>query len=198
MTENDPNNARIRWHDLTKQDWKDFPTLPGLHLSFRRTGWRSCALIAGDATVWASCRRGYFTSPRAEIKARGHTYVWRQVGERRDLVRDLVDATSGTPILRITGRHTYLHDRTRVDLSDHTTLVLPVRGTENDTAVMSAVDQSKNVHIRYRISRRLLFTLMDIEVVVSPGAQSLPGIEVVIAVTASCLPRYLAKPGGGA
>jgi hypothetical protein len=120
--------------------------------------------------------------------------MWRQVGEPRDYVRDLVGATSGTPVLRITGRHSYMRDGTSVDLSNQATLALPVRGTECKTAVMSAVDPSGNILIRYRISRRL-HTLKDIQVAVSPDAKSLPGIEVVIAVTASCLRAYLARPG---
>jgi hypothetical protein len=189
-------STKRRWSAQVGQEWADFPTLPGSHLSFRHTGWRSWAPVAQDGSVWASCRGGFFSSSRATILSQGRSYVWRHVGTRQDWIRDLVDVESDALVMRVTGRPTYMRYATKVQLSDHTSFTLPLRGDKHKTAVMSAIDQSGNVLVRYRMKGTPWIPppCRWIEVVVSPDAHSLPRIELLCAVTAMRVALLI--PGG--
>jgi hypothetical protein len=130
--------------------------------------------------------------------SRGRSYEWQLVGTRQERCRDLVDAESGARMMRVTGQHIRGHAGTTVELSDRTVVTLPVRAVSVKIAVMSSVDQAGNVLIRYRMkSIPWLSPLRQVEVAVSPDAASLPGIELLSAVTACCLPRYSSGGGGG-
>jgi hypothetical protein len=68
---------------------------------------------------------------------------------RREWVKDLVDVTTGAPILRTSGRHHNGRATTRVVLADRSHLTFPVRPRQRHS-LMSAVDEAGNHLIEYR------------------------------------------------
>jgi hypothetical protein len=195
-----------------RADWRQFPELPGTHLSFRRSGRGSYELVTSNDSVWAASTGGHFSRPKSTIRVRGRAYRWQLVGPSLGRVRttaeafgtptgrerEVVDATTNLPVLHMTGRHFSLQCGTRVVLSDGSAISLPVRGNRPGNAVMAAIDERGAVLIQYRLLRPKSFRpYQNVEVVVSPEARSVPGIELLVAVTAHCLLTYPAPTGGG-
>jgi hypothetical protein len=195
-----------------RADWRAFPELPGTHLSFRRTGRGSYELVTSNDSVWAASTGGHFSRPDSIIRVRGRSFRWQLVGPplsktRRTVealgpatgrAREVVDATTDLPVLHMTGRHFALKCGTHVVRSDGTTIALPARGNRPGNAVMAAIDQRGTVLIHYRLlSPNSFRPYQNVEVVVSPEARSVPGIELLVAVTAHCLMTYPANTGSG-
>ena len=172
-----------------KAAWHDFPELPGRRLSMRKTGRRTYELVNDDSRTIATCSGKASRRFPLTITTQGRTYAWRRVGERRLMasarVRELVNVATNAPVLRMRGTHFDHSAYTRITIGQHE-LQFPVVGTRQ-LALMSAIDQSGNSLIEYRLDsteRRSRFDNFGwAEVVVNPAAMTIPHIELVVAVS---------------
>ena len=93
-----------------ESEWSLFADLPGKHLLYQKTGWNSWEWInRGTRGIeMTSTYNGFGPKPKT-ISYQGGTYGWQRVGRRRVLVenrvRDLVNLTTRSPLLRRSGRH---------------------------------------------------------------------------------------------
>jgi hypothetical protein len=196
-----------------ERQWRTFPDAPGTHLSWRRVKGRAWELVSHRGSVWATLRLkgGGFGSgsERCSIEVKGRTFEMTRGAwgggttdyGRRDLVNSAGDA-----VLRRSSMHFDRIDDARVWLLDHGTFTFPVTGPY-PFALMSAVDESGNTVIRYRlraarfarIATNWGYGRMKVEIVINPQALSIPMIELLAAVTSEFLPAYFRfeSRGGG-
>jgi hypothetical protein len=167
-------------------------------------------LVTSEGSVWASYDKWHSTDLKSSIVAGGHTYKWRQVSgpSTKDSIlkwlggtkgpdddtRDLVDAVTSRQALRVIGHHGYCKATMQVISPGHT-IELPVRGRKPKNGMMSAIDESDNHLIEYRLnySRNGGFNANPnsrVEIAVTPIGMSLPGIQLLVAVTFGCLSSY--------
>jgi hypothetical protein len=190
-----PSKKQLRRlaREQLETDWKNFPDLPGTHLSRKKTWQSTEPLLGPDGDVRVSLSGGMWRKP--SYHADGRTYQWRQVRNAKSegkLVKDLLDVTTDVPILRMSGRHFAGKATTRVVLADQTILWFPVR-LRHRHSLMSAVDEAGNHLIEYRWGQ---FKPTVTEVVIHPSAIAIPHIEVVAAISLSLLERILEHPSG--
>ena len=177
-----------------ERDWRNFPNLPGTHLSMRKTWRRDEPLLGPDGKVRVSLSVEFWRS-RVSYHSDGRTYQWRRVRNARSegkLVKDVVDVTTNVPILRMSGRHYSGKATTRVVLADHTSLKFPVRLRQRHS-LMSAVDEEGNHLIGYRWEQ---FKPTVTEVVIHPSALAIPHIEVIAAISLRLLEAINEHPSG--
>ena len=132
------------------------------------------------------------------IKAQDRTYRWQRLGHKipgRQFsgVSELVAVEGEESVLRTEGLHFSYKAGTRVTLSDQRSFALPVSGRNQNTAVMSAVDDSGHTLLLYR----LVPSQGCVEVVLSPGATVTPETILLILSTVTCLRFYFQTGGGG-
>ena len=177
-----------------ERDWRNFPNLPGTHLSMRKTWRRGEPLLGPDGNVRVSLSESWRW--RVSYHSDGRTYQWRRARNARSegkLVKDLLDVTTNVPILRMSGRHYAGKATTRVLLADHTILRFPVRLGQRHS-LMSAVDEAGNHLIEYRFGQvKPIVT----EVVIHPSALAIPHIEVIAAISLHLLETINDHPSGG-
>jgi hypothetical protein len=183
--------------EVNETEWRSFAGLPGLHLSLRRnTGRFDLVLPSGE--IVASCQRGNFGSRNSIIQAQGKTYGWRRIGGWKQFgaggssrIFELWDLATNEPLLRqISTHHNFIAD-SRVIVGQHT-LTFPVIGRRRERSLMSAVDESGTGLIQYRFERP-----KPVEMVIRPAAQTIPGVEILAAVSSTYLPSYFETGGGG-
>jgi hypothetical protein len=194
--------------ERVERDWRDFPNLPGRHMSWRKAG-RGCWQLIVESNGVVSVRREkkrprllrFSTSsvPRCySFTSQGQTYGWQRVGKRRmaagSRVADLVNTATNTPVLRITGVHYNDYAGTLVRLwAGQRSILFPVRSSEK-CALMSAVDDSGHSLVEYR---RRHESLLGVDAVINPNALTVPHIELLVAVTAQLFNGYFSHPSGG-
>jgi len=195
-----------------ERDWRDFPNLPGKHMSWRKAG-RGCWELITDSNGAVSVRREdrllrttveplpelqWLSSRPHTFTSQGRTYGWQRVGKRRIVaasrVADLLNTATNAPVLRITGVHYNGVDATSVRLADQREIRFPVRG-HNKCALMSAIDDSGNSLVEYR--NRDASPLAFPDAVINPNALTVPQIELLVAVSARLLWTYFQHPSGG-
>ena len=186
-----------------ERTWHDFPNLPGTHLSFRHVGERRywdlsgiSELVAADGSVlgtreWAGLGGRWL---KVVIKVQDRTYRWQRLGHKipgrhYNGVSELVAVEGEESVLRTEGLHFSYKAGTRVTLSDKRSFALPVSGRNQNTAVMSAVDDSGHTLLLYR----LVPSRGCVEVVLSPAAVVTPEAVLLILSTVTCLSLYF-KP----
>jgi len=133
----------------------------------------------------------------------GHVSIWLrsdadiQSGLMRLADWELVDST-GTQVLRMVNHHFGQNPRTQITLANQATFNFPVRG-HFKAAVMFAKDSGTHRSlISYRLTAKRPPTLAitsrrqnySVEIVVSPEAQSLPAVALLVAVSAHLLREY--------
>lgn len=205
--------------DEVESDWQNFPNLPGRHLTVKKAGRGSWELVndVNGAVVVTSRQKRFrpeqmFTYHRA-FTYQGRTYKWRRLGKKelatnsqsgKNLVwpasMDLVNVATGVAVLRSDGHHFDRRAGARVYLTGRGELSFPVRGRTGTRALMSAVDESGNTLIQYRISsweRKGIFPCPVTEVVLCPIASTIPQIELLVAVSSKWLFNYFVRSGGG-
>lgn len=179
-------------------EWRGFPDLPGKHLYLRKSGWSSWELVNdGTGMVEVRCASSAFARfPKAVIH-QGRTYEWRRVGKRQlvanSRVRELVNMTTKSPVLRRSGVHFNGRAGTRISLAG-TEFIFPVRG-RRASAVMSAVDRLGNHVIEYRSTKRQ--SKLTTEIVISPNALTIPQIQLLAFVSSRLLFDFFQSGGGG-
>jgi hypothetical protein len=211
MSRGDPSGRRSRRaaRKLLSEEvgaaWHNFPNLPGDHVSMRRAARGSWELV-NDSSGSVSVRCAHKTSVGVPhtVTSQGRTYVWRPVAKRKGLassrVEDLVNLSTNAPVLRMSGLHSNYRAGTRLTLVGQRELRFPVKGY-SWRALMSAIDESGNSLIEYRLVPSKRRSLLDryawTEAVVSPTALTIPDIEVLVAVSSTFLLGYF-QTGGGA
>lgn len=176
---------------------KHFPTLPGIHLSLRKSKWNAWQLVASDGALWAVCRFSrtsypHFSSQRwGSIVVRGESYRWRKVETRSRMSYDLVAESSAEPVLRMSGSHYNRQANTVVDLVGQGSYRFPVSGQ-----MMLALDASGNRLAHYRRvwtlpnGQNTVRQRPQCDVVVSDRGKSIPGFEFVVAATTPLVRRF--------
>jgi hypothetical protein len=191
--------ARAMWGDQVEKDWRDFPNLPGKHLSWRKAGRRCWELVADPNGAVSVRQEANIRSVRSHIlTSQGRTYRWQRVGGRKFVaasrVADLVNTATNAPVLRLTGVHINGVDGTSVSLGNRE-IRFPVRGHKK-CALMSAVDDSGNSLVEYR-TVPATNNSRAVEAVINPNALTVPQIELLVAVSTGLLSGYFIKTGTG-
>jgi hypothetical protein len=215
--------------------WRDFGQQPGTHLwwgdlELRTAAQQTLASLRGlarpDRPITASASGRSFTLRRtdaatsvfpgsAELAADsardydGH-YAKTRRSQLRELVgekvRELVDE-AGIPILCISGLNLGWRAFARITFPDQRWLRFLVRGTRKANAIMTAVDQSGNMVVRYRLTDKGLKLRLKsyfgaagpIEIAVRPDWELTEERMLAIAISAPWLDSYFPAPeaGGG-
>ncbi len=181
--------------------WHNFSTRLGKHLSMRQTGQDSWELVT-DSTglVGTTCAHKASTRVPHIVTSQGRTYIWRKVGRKRVLARhrvvDLVDVATNSPVLRMSGLHLNCRAATRLTLVGQCELRFPVTGRKRH-ALMSAIDESGNSLVDYRLVPSQFGSDAWTEAVISPKAMTLPHIELLVAVSSPFLLEYFQPDAGG-
>ena len=187
-----------------EREWQSFPELPGTHLLWRRTGLFAVDLLAPNGDVWASvdCPKWY-ADHGAVISALGRTYEVRRIGKSRDLVKELVEVANDATVMTMTGIHYGGRATTRLSTPDDLSLTFPVTGSNAPRATMSAVNDAGDRLVRYRVNKPKggvwaigpVLDLIPVEVVVMDGAESIPSLALLIAVTSGYVRSFFRSPG---
>jgi DivIVA domain-containing protein len=106
---------------------------------------------------------------------------------------ELLDET-GTPILYTSGMNFDLHAGAVLMFPDQRRLRFPVRGTQRNVAIMTAVDQAGNRVARYRFARTGFRP--PVEIAVHPDQQLTEELALAIAVSVPWFGSYFKHPGG--
>lgn len=201
-----------------EEDWFSFRSFPGEHRCLRKTGWNSWEYInenTGTVEIRFSSNFNSLLLPYSVFTSRllrsvsyqDSTYEWRRVGKRKLLadsrVRNLVNVRTGSSALRRSGVHFGGRAHTKMVLGERE-FTFPIRG-EAPHAVMSAVDESGNRTVEFRLSSQLEYRLKSqkewgwkgwfgrqIDVVVSPQALTVPHIHLFAAVSSRLIWDYFA------
>jgi hypothetical protein len=197
-------------------EWARFPSLPGTHLILNKVERQIWQLVATDGAVWASCDRPDFAGPKSVISAGGWTCRWVQVTKssmgdvalktigaiikRADDARDLIESSTYTQVLRITGHHFNRKANSYLTMSDGTIIRLPVSGWNPKNGMMKATTESGTTLVHYRLnysrnSRLYVNANNLVDVTVSPLGLSFPGIQFVGAATCQSLSSYYSSGG---
>jgi hypothetical protein len=202
-----PRKEEVRNLAEVERDWRDFPNLPGKHLSWRKSG-RGCWELITDCNGAVSVTRESQSILRGAIlgassrsyifASQGRTYGWQRVGKRKVMVvsrvSDLVNTATNAPALRVTGVHYNGVDRTSVSLAGQREIRFPVRG-HKECALMSAMDDSGNSLVEYRLVGGT--NKVAVDAVLNPNALTVPNIELLVAVSAPFVNYYFVHPSGG-
>jgi len=108
--------------------------------------------------------------------------------------RELVDET-GTPILYADGQHYDHGDGACITFPDQRWLKFPVRSTELENAIMTAVDQAGNKVARYRSLP--VPGPLGCEITVHPDQELTTELVLALVISAPWLPSYFTSSGGG-
>jgi DivIVA domain-containing protein len=108
-------------------------------------------------------------------------------------IRELLDET-GTPILYATGQHYDYGAGAYITFPDERWLKFPVRSTEMENAIMTAVDQAGKV-ARYRSLP--VPGPLGCEITVHPGQQLTTELVLALVGSAPWLRSYFESSGGG-
>jgi hypothetical protein len=122
---------------------------------------------------------------RAAQDAAGH--FAKPAHGRPPSVRGLVDE-AGTPILYISGRNIYRRALFCVSFPDGQWLRFPVRGTNAENAIMTAVNQAGNKAARYRMNGKRF------EITVNPGQHLTDELAIAMAISARRVKGYFITP----
>jgi hypothetical protein len=159
--------------------WRGVADLPGTRLR-RASGWTN-KIIDTDGQVLMACR-----SNTLRVAASGQVF-------RNDSSRaEIVDATTGVPVLRWIGSHSYRHAGAVVLGPGQRWLSFPIQGSRLRDAVMRAVDESGTGVLWFRKTQRAV-----VEAVVSPDRGISPEILCLIELAARWLGVYFTPPVGG-
>jgi hypothetical protein len=161
-------------------------------------------LLDPNGRVWASVDcPSWYTDHGAVINAHGRRYRVRRIGKSKDLVRDLVDIATDATVMTMTGTHYADRATTRLRMADGLSLTFPVTGSRT-RATMSAVNEAGDRLIRYRVNkpRRGIWAigpvldLIPVEVAVADGAETIPNLALLIAVTSGYVRSVFRRPSG--
>ena len=180
-----------------ESEWRQFPGLPGTHLTLKKSGWHSWEYEnAITGVVEMRCESSSRIRFPKSVSYEGRTYAWRRVGKREFMqaarVRDLVDVGTESSVLRRTGRHFDRKAGTRI-VTSGTELSFPVTG-RRECAVMSAIDGSGNSLIEYRsIKWKSKWTS---EIAINPESLTVPQVYLIAAVSSRLILDFFANAGG--
>jgi hypothetical protein len=188
-------------------EWLAFPNLPGKRFSMRKARRGTYELVDEESGVaTAECRHTVLRRFPRTVTNQGQIFAWRRVGKRQFLaerrVVDLVNDSTNAPVLRLSGIHMDLKAGTTLIMNGQGPLHFSVRGAPSG-ALMSAIDESGNSLIEYRLVRSKRQSRFDYfgwtEVAVSPTAQAFLHIDLAVAVSRQFLWSYFqsSKKGGG-
>ncbi len=172
---------------------RHFAALPGTHLSLRKSKRTTWDLATSEGIVWAKCQGGTFTHFHQlwrSIRIQDESYRWRGVGTSFRRTHHLVARSSAETVLRMTGAHFNKRANTRVELVGQGSYEFPVARN----GIMSTLDETGDCLAQYRLNRARFDPRKQIEVVVNSTGRSIPGFELVIAVSTLFLPRYFEAP----
>jgi DivIVA domain-containing protein len=211
------DQARDRkWKCLAREcadAWRDFGQQPGTQL---RWGWTGrypysvmhAELYTAEGQTVASARSRWPAWPRpTTVSTGGRTFTWKPVTgstlpgiaiirELLDLdpARELLDET-GTPILYTSGKNFNFRAGACITFPDQRRLKFPVRGTELENGIMTAVDQTGNKIARYKGIHD--GSPMGNEITVHPGQQLTNELVLALVISAPWLDEFFASSGGG-
>jgi hypothetical protein len=160
-------------------EWRGIADLPGTRLR-RASGWTS-KIVDSDGQVLLA-RRGN----TLRVTASGQVFRMDADAE------EIVDATTGVPVLRWIGSHRYHHAGTVVLGPGQRWLRFPIQGSRPRDAVMRAVDESGTGVLWFRKTQRAV-----VEAVVSPDRGISPEILCLIELAADWLAVYFVRSSGG-
>jgi len=203
------------WHGLSreerrqlaaenKNDWLEFPGLPGTHLMWRKGESGSWELVSGGGAVWVTRRKN-------SITASGQNYAMHHIlkSKRRNFILDrilrweLVDS-AGSTVLSWTGGHYKGNAGTVLSIGGRS-YAFPVRGSKyNAKTVMPAVEVggSGSPIALFRLTCGWYRAAQGrnprpVEVVVSPDSLPDHQMALVVAVASPWLRSWFDSPGSG-
>ncbi len=178
-------------------DWNLFADLPGKHLLHLKTGWNSWEWInlSTRNVEMTSVHNGIGPKPKT-ISYQGSTYGWQRVGRKKVLaehrVRDLINLSTGSPLLRKSGQHFNRADATKITLG-RTVYSFPVIGQPSH-AVMTAIDEGGRRVVEYRVVNR---RKSQTEIVIPRESLTIPDIHLLVAVTSELIIYFFNRPSAG-
>ena len=223
------NSKKYAFYSRCENAWRDFGQLPGTRLWFGKAarglielrtaeqqtlavrdsrsetfsaGGRSFALQRTSAAESSSPAVAAFLARAARAEA-GHYAENTPIRIRPDKsVLGLADET-GKPILYTTGRNYNWRACACILFPDLRRLRFLVRGTREDNAIMTAVDQAGNRVARYRAidksgrQIRPWSRASPWEIIVHPDHKLTDELALALALSASWLGSYFEHPQGG-
>lgn len=180
-----------------ESEWNLFADLPGKHLLYQRTGWNSWVWINVSTRneEMTSVYNGIGPKPKT-ISHQGGRYGWQRDGRRKVLaenrVKNLIDLSTGSVLLRRSGQHFNGADSTTISLA-RTVYSFPVMGRPSH-ALMAAIDDKGRRVVTYRVVNR---KRSQTEIVIPPESLTIPGIHLLVAVTSELMIHYFNHPSAG-
>ena len=165
----------------------------------RQAEWRSVADLPGTRLRRISGWTSKITDSHGQVLMTCHGKTLR-IGATGQVLRndpkgaEIVDAATGTPVLRWIGNHSYHRARAVVLGPGQSWLRFPVQGSRLRYAVMRAVDQSGTEVMWFRKTQRNV-----VEAVTSPDRNISPETLCLTELAAQWLRAYFSPPdeGGG-
>jgi len=185
-----------------EREWEDIPSLPGIHLSWRKVGWGTWELITGGGEVWGNRTYRYFKLDSMTVGDR--TFAVRPMQPPEQGTHQWIDGL-GKAVCVVKGDHFERIAGTVMQFDGLGTISFPVRGRWN-RAVMSAVDEAGVTLVRYRLNptnhkipvvNPFGCNLRRVEAVVNPNIQGTPEIALLVAASCPWLLRYFEHGGSG-
>lgn len=193
--------------------WRDFGQQPGTQLRWVWTGRYPRGAMHGELhtaerqTV-ASARSRWPAWPRpTTVITGGRTFTWKPVTGSAlpgiaiirelldfDPTRELLDET-GTPVLCTSGKNFNFRAGACITFPDRRWLKFPVRGTESENGIMTAVDQAGNKVAQYKVIQE--GDWLGNEITVHPGQQLTDELVLALVISAPWLGEYFTSSGGG-
>ena len=180
-----------------ESEWNLFADLPGKHLLYQKTAWNSWGWtnISTREIEMTSVYNGFGPKPKT-ISFQGRTYGWQRNGRRnllaKNRVRELINLSTGTPLLRRSGQHFNRADSTEITLG-RTVYSFPVIGRPSH-AVMAAIDGRGRRVVDNRVVNR---KKSQTEIVIPPESLTIPGIHLLVAVTSELIVYFFNHPSAG-
>jgi hypothetical protein len=109
-------------------------------------------------------------------------------------MRQLVNDFSGLPVLWTSGDNYNWRATRFIACPDRRWIRFPVYGSEEQTAVMAAVDQSGGRHVLYKTAKP---HRSEVKVIVNPADELSDELLLVVALSADLLHRYFQLPRSG-
>ena len=145
---------------------------------------------------------------RATVSTGDRTFTWKRATGRHAKAgslngavravlvpaRELLDET-GTPVLCGSGQNYSYSAGACITFPDQRWLKFPVRGTETENAIMTAVDQAGNKVARYR--SLAIGGVLGSEITVHPRQQLTNELVLALVMSAPWLHSYFTSSGGG-
>jgi DivIVA domain-containing protein len=192
-----PKERRRRVRDEAQTKWREFESLPGLHLHWATRSTLRGAYELRDRNGRARLVTKHFPFPLSEpryVRIGTRTYRVHRTNWNSP-VWEVLDPVTGRCMLRRSGSNRDKSARVRIEMPPDILALRVDNGGNSQRSVMYAMDIQGTPVLQYR--RTGSGTLNHVEVVLDPSRQFSDRIGLLIALTSSQLRKFFLSSGGG-